>query len=218
VRIAKVPSTPPEFEEGIVNGLNALGIPHDEIRTIHHGTTVSTNAAIMKTGARTALITTKGFRDVLEIRRGNREELYDLLWDPPPPLVRRADRLELDERTNYIGESVREVDMDEVDRLCRILEKRGIEAVAIAFLHSYVNGAHERTVLDAISERLPNLYVTASHNILPEAGEFERTATTVANAYLGPPMVTYVGRLESALRAAGYQAEVLLMHSGGGLM
>ncbi|MFE5706788.1 hydantoinase/oxoprolinase family protein [Rhodococcus koreensis] len=218
VRIAKVPSTPPAFEEGIINGLNKLGIPPAHIRTIHHGTTVSTNAAIMKTGAHTALVTTEGFRDVLEIRRGNREELYDILWDPPAPLVRRANRLEINERINYAGESIHEVDPEELDRLCRVLEKRGIEAVAISFLHSYVNPAHEAEVHKAIADRLPDIFVTSSSDILPEPGEFERTATTVANAYLGPPMVKYVSRLEAALRAAGYDADVLLMHSGGGLM
>lgn len=218
VRIAKVSSTPPEFEVGILAGIEAVGVDPADVAVIHHGTTVTTNAAITKGGARTALVTTKGFRDVLELRRGHREDLYDIHWDPPAPLVRRADRFEVDERTNYAGDVHRPVDLEDVARAATAIRKRGVEAVAITFLHSYANPENELTVLRELERELPGVFVTASAEILPEPPEFERTATTVANAYLGPPLIEYLRRLEERLRSAGYACDVLLMHSGGGVM
>lgn len=218
VRTAKVSSTPPSFEVGILNGIRALGLDPADVSVIHHGTTVTTNAAITKSGARTALLTTKGFRDVLELRRGHREDLYDIAWDPPSPLVRRAERFEIDERTNYAGDVHRPVDRADVSRAASAIRKRGIDAVAISFLHSYANPANELAVLEQIAEELPSVFVTSSADILPEPPEFERTATAVANAYLGPPLIDYLERLEAGLRDAGYRAGVLLMHSGGGVM
>jgi N-methylhydantoinase A len=215
---AKVPSTPPDFEAGIFDGLERLGIDPADVSLIVHGTTITTNAVVTKSGAKTALLTTKGFRDVLEIRRANREDLYDILWDPPAPLVPRFNRLEVTERVNYAGEVLTSVDEEEVRRLADVLRKRGVESVAICFLHSYMNPVNELAVRDVLREEMPGCYITASAEILPEPPEFERTATVTANAYLGPILDNYVGRLESGLRARGYAADFLLMHSAGGVM
>jgi len=218
IRTAKVSSTPPDFDLGIVAGIDELGIEPSHVSAIYHGTTVTTNAAITKSGARTALVTTKGFRDVLELRRGHREDLYDIMWDPPEPLVARADRFEVDERINYRGDVLKELDEDEVISIAEALVARGIEAVAITFLHSYVNDAHEVRAREIIAEHAPGIFISSSADILPEPPEFERTATTVANAYLGPPLVKYLGSLREGLKAAGYTAPLFLMHSGGGVM
>ncbi len=218
IRTAKVSSTPPDFDLGIVAGIRELGLSSEDVTAIYHGTTVTTNAAITKSGARTALITTGGFRDVLELRRGHREDLYDIMWDPPEPLVARADRFELDERLDYRGEVLKPLDEDEVRRVAKTIAARGIEAVAIVLLHSYVNDAHERRVAEILDEELEGVFITSSADILPEPPEFERTATTVANAYLGPPLVKYLGSLREGLEKAGYTAPLFLMHSGGGVM
>ncbi|MPZ68002.1 MAG: hydantoinase/oxoprolinase family protein [Actinobacteria bacterium] len=217
-KAGKVPSTPPHFEEGIIEGISKLGLAPDEVSVIFHGSTVTTNAALTKSGALTALITTKGFRDVLEIRRAHREDLYDILWDPPAPLVPRFNRLEADERTNYAGEVLKGVDDAEIRELAQVLKKRGVEAVAICFLHSYANPSNELRAKQIIQEELPSVFVSASAEILPQPPEFERTSTVVANAYLGPVLANYVRKLDKGLKNVGFSCDVLLMHSAGGVM
>ena len=130
-RVAKVPSTPPRFDLGVVEGLRDIGVDPADVRTVFHGTTVTTNAVITKSGARSALVTTRGFRDILEIRRANREELYDILWDPPEPLVRRRHRLEVVERIDYAGEVVVPLDEESVLDVARKLRARDIESAAV---------------------------------------------------------------------------------------
>lgn len=218
VRTAKVSSTPPEFDRGIVAGIDQLGLAPEEVGAIYHGTTVTTNAALTKSGARTALITTRGFRDVSELRRGHREELYDIMWDPPAPLVDRADRFEIDERLDYAGEVLVPLNEEQVREHARTIKARGIEAAAVVLLHSYVNDDHERRVVEILREEVPDMFVTSSADILPEPPEFERTATTVVNAYLGPPLVRYLSSLGRRLGEAGYECPLYLMHSGGGVM
>ncbi|MEZ5101595.1 MAG: hydantoinase/oxoprolinase family protein [Thermoleophilia bacterium] len=181
------------------------------------GTTTGTNALIERKGARTALVTTRGFRDVLELRRTNKGDLYDLQWDPPTPLVPRCDRLEITERISWRGEIVTPLAEDEVDRLVRIVQKRGIEAVAIVFLHSYVDGRHERRLRDLLRERLPELEIAISCEILPMYREFERSTTVVANAYLAPVMRRWFRGLRAELEQRGYASEPLVMQSNGGL-
>lgn len=218
LRVAKVPSTPPAFEQGIVASLEAAGLTGSTIEFFAHGTTATTNAIITKSGARTALVTTSGFRDVLELRRHNREDLYDILWDPPEPLVRRRDRLEVDERIAYDGQVVTPLDEGAAREAAALLARRGLEAVAVVFLHSYANATHEERVREILAEALPDAYIVTSASLLPEEQEFERTATTVANAYLGPILRGYVTRLVSALEATGFAGGLFVMHSGGGLM
>ena len=218
-RVAKVPSTPPRFDLGVVEGVRALGLDPAQVRTLFHGTTVTTNAVITKTGARSALVTTLGFRDILEIRRANREELYDILWDPPEPLVRRRHRLEVTERVDYAGTVVVPLDDDSVLDVARKLRARGVESVAVCLINAHMNPAHERRVRDLLRDELPALHISLSTDILPEPPEFERTATTVANAYCAPVLRRYMDTLEAALGDAGFSSDiVLVMHNGGGTM
>jgi N-methylhydantoinase A len=217
--VVKVPSTPPRFDLGVVEGMRGLGIDPAEVRTLFHGTTVTTNAVITKTGARSALVTTRGFRDILEIRRANREELYDILWDPPEPLVRRRHRLEVVERVDYAGAVVVPLDEDSVLDVARKLRAREIESVAVCLINAHMNPAHERRVRELLLQELPDLHVSLSTDILPEPPEFERTATTVANAYCAPVLRRYMDTLETALGESGFSNDiVLVMHNGGGTM
>jgi N-methylhydantoinase A len=218
-RVAKVPSTPPRFDLGVVEGVRELGLDPADVRTLFHGTTVTTNAVITKSGARSALVTTRGFRDILEIRRANREELYDILWDPPEPLVRRRHRLEVVERVDYAGEVVVPLDEDSVLEVARKLRAREIESVAVCLINAHMNPAHEQRVREILQAELPELQVSLSTDILPEPPEFERTATTVANAYCAPVLRRYMDTLESGLAESGFQSDiVLVMHNGGGTM
>jgi N-methylhydantoinase A len=218
-RVAKVPSTPPRFDRGVVEGMRELGIEPADVRTLFHGTTVTTNAVITKSGARSALVTTRGFRDILEIRRANREELYDILWDPPEPLVRRRHRLEVVERVDYAGNVVVPLDEQSVRDVARKLGAREIESVAVCLINAHMNPDHERRVREILVEELPGLHVSLSTDILPEPPEFERTATTVANAYCAPVLRRYMDTLESALVESGFESDiVLVMHNGGGTM
>jgi N-methylhydantoinase A len=218
-RVAKVPSTPPRFDLGVIEGVRELGLDAAQVRTLFHGTTVTTNAVITKSGARSALVTTRGFRDILEIRRANREELYDILWDPPEPLVRRRHRLEVVERVDYAGEVVVPLDEASVRDVARKLRARAIESVAVCLINAHMNPAHERRVRAILQAELPEVHVSLSTDILPEPPEFERTATTVANAYCAPVLRRYMDTLEAALDEAGFNGDVVLvMHNGGGTM
>jgi N-methylhydantoinase A len=218
VTSAKTSSTPPDFIDGMINGIEALGLGPDKIRLIKIGTTIATNTIIMRTGAKTALVTTTGFRDVLHAARASRPTLYDSDWDPAPALVARRDTLGVKERMAYDGEVLERVDLGELKTIADTLRERETEAVAISFLHSYVNGANEAEARSILEEALPGKYVCISSEILPEIREFERTSTTVANAYLGPVLERYLSRLSERLDSIGYKGTVLITHSGGGLM
>jgi N-methylhydantoinase A len=218
IRVAKTPSTPPNFEQGVVNAVTEVGVDRTDIRVLHHGTTVTTNALLTRRGASTALLTTQGFRDVLEIRNGSREEYFAINWDPPEPLVARHNRLPIPERMGADGTVVTPLDEDAVRAAGALLAKRGVEAVAVCYLHSYVNAAHEHRTVEILRELLPGAYICASADILPEPPEFPRVSTTVANAYVGPVLEYYMTQLESAVKALGYEGSVRIMHSGGGNM
>ncbi|MBM3482971.1 MAG: hydantoinase/oxoprolinase family protein [Alphaproteobacteria bacterium] len=218
VTTAKVPSTPPDFIDGMLDGITALGHAPRDLRLIKIGTTIATNTIIMRTGAKTALVTTAGFTDVIHAARAARPTLYDSDWDPAPSLVTRQDTLTIGERLTYEGEVVEPLDEAGLRKLAAALKARGAEAVAISFLHSYINGAHERRARDILNEELPGRYVCVSSEILPEIREFERTSTTVANAYLGPVLERYLSALLTKLEGIGYKGAVLITHSGGGVM
>jgi N-methylhydantoinase A len=218
VRVSKTPSTPPAFETGVVNALLQAEIPPAAVNAMHHGTTVTTNALITRTGARTALLTTEGFRDVLEIRRANRAKIYDIQWDPPEPLVPRYNRFEVTERINYAGEELVPLDTDEVRAVGRVLRKRGIEAVCVAFMHSYVDGAHEREAKRILQEELPDAFICCSAELVAEPQEFERLSTGVANAYVGPVLHRYLRKVQGAMLTEGFTDNVHVMHSGGGTL
>ncbi len=214
----KLPSTPHDYAEGLVNGAAALlaatGHQADEIL---HATTIGSNAILELKIARTALITTKGFRDVLEIRDLRMPRLYDINWTKPEPLVPRDLRFEVDEKIRPDGSVIRALDLDSVQTVVAALIAEKIESVAICLLHSYANPVHEIAVAGAIRAALPDLPISLSHEILPEAGEYPRTSTTVVNAAIQPVVRAYLARLQRGLEANWTHAPVKLMQSNGGL-
>jgi N-methylhydantoinase A len=219
---AKGLTTPRAPEDGVLSILRTIipeaGIAPGDVGLIVHGTTLATNALIERKGARTALLTTEGFRDVVEIRHENRFEQYDLNIDLPPPLVPRRLRLPVRERVDAQGKVLTPLDAASVDRALDTLATEKVEAVAVGFLHSFTNPEHERRVGEAIAKRLPDVAVSLSSEVSPEMREYERFSTATANAYLQPLIGSYLGRLERELAKAGFRCPMLLMTSGGGIM
>ncbi|NQW09017.1 MAG: hydantoinase/oxoprolinase family protein [Alphaproteobacteria bacterium] len=215
--VAKVPSTPHNQAEGFLAGLEAGAGSLDRLATVVHGTTVGTNALLERKGGVTGIITTAGFRDVLEMRRRDRPRTWGL-WGTFEPVVPRDRRLEVVERTLADGTIRAAIDPEDVKAAARTLIDRGCEAVAIVFINAYANDANERAALDAVRSVWPNEHVTASHAIVPEIREFERTSTATLNAYLQPTVGRYIGRLEAALQDRGSAAQVLIVQSNGGVM
>ena len=222
VAFHKVPSTPHDPSEAIERGIADLLRDHairpDEIGHIGHGTTVATNLIIERKGAPCGLITTRGFRDVLELARQTRPHLYDYTVVKPPPLVPRMWRKEVGERLLADG-SVREpLDEGDVRRAALALRDAGVESVAICFLHAYRNPAHERRARDIVREVMPDVYVSVSSEVLPEFREYERLSTTAMNASIGPRMQLYLRRFLDRVAQMGIAVEPLTIHSNGGLM
>lgn len=216
-RIAKVPTTPEDQSMGLIHAAGAAGVPFSETLALIHGTTVSTNAILERKGARVGLITTEGFRDVLELRRRDRHRTYGLVGEFEP-LVPRNLRLEVDERTDAGGNVLKEVNEGQVEAAARKLLAEGVKAVAVAFLHSYANPANERKALEALRRVWPNDHIVISSEVLPEFREFERTSTAVATAYIRPVIGGYLGSLAGRLSHDGYGRDVLLVQSNGGIM
>ncbi|MDA1100198.1 MAG: hydantoinase/oxoprolinase family protein [Proteobacteria bacterium] len=218
----KVPSTVAAYEVAIVDGLSsvfeAAGLTPDQIAEVLHGTTVASNAILEHKGARTGLITTKGFRDVLEIRTLRMPRLYDLRWEKPPPLVERYLRLDVNERINHRGEIETPLDLDEVERVVRRLLAEEVETIAVCLINSYANDQHERAIKAVIERLAPNLLHCISADVLPEISEYQRTSTTVINAYVMPIVSRYLQQLSARLTAAKIAAPLLLMQSNGGLI
>ncbi len=218
---AKGLTTPRAPEQGVLAIVGAViaeaGIRPDDVALIIHGTTLATNALIERKGAKTALLTTEGFRDVIEIRHENRFEQYDINIDLPPPLVPRRLRLPIRERIDAQGQVLVPLDQDSVARALDALASQNVEAIAVGFLHSFTNPDHERRVGDAVARRFPDVAVTLSSDVSPEMREYERFSTATANAYLQPLMGSYVARLERELARAGFRCPLLLMTSGGGI-
>lgn len=217
LRVAKVASTPDPID-GVLAGLAEARVDLARTALFCHGTTVATNALITRRLPPSAMVTTSGFRDVIEIRRSNRADLWDAYKDVAPPYIRRRDRLEVTERVDYAGNVVESLDEDEAREVARILKRRGVEAVAVCFINSYANPANEQRMCEILAEELPEVAVSSSSDVLPEIFEHERFSTTVANAVLGPLVGSYVNRLGGRLREAGYRGDVLVLHSGGGVM
>lgn len=216
-RVAKVPSTKPDQSVGIRSGITAGGAALSDIGTVVHGTTVGTNALLERNGARTGVITTMGFRDVLEMRRRDRPRTWGL-WGRFDPVVPRDLRLEVDERVLADGTVLTAVDPEDVKRAATTLLARGAESCCVFFVNAYANDANERAALEAVKAVWPNAHVTASSVILPEIREFERGSTASLNAYLQPPVGNYLERLESGLRDGGFTGQVLIVQSNGGVM
>jgi N-methylhydantoinase A len=217
----KEPSVPSNFVDGVAAALERAGA--GAIQQFRHGTTVGTNAIIERRGAHTGLLTTFGFRDVLLAGRANKPDLYDSDWDPPPALVPRERIKGIRERVDYAGRVVTELVEEDVRAATRELMADGVQAIAICFLNSFVNGAHEHRARELVAAEAPDVFVCTSSEVLPEIREFERTSTAVANAYLGPNMSSYLDRLERTVREGGVEGarldgELLVSHSGGGLM
>ena len=217
---AKVPSIPGEQWRGVLDALSSLGVAPGSIGAFVHGTTIATNALLERKGARTGLVTTEGFRDVLEIGKGRRliGGLFDPEWQRPAPLVPRDRRFEVPERLAADGQVVRPLDGFDFDALAAALVEKGVEAIAVALVHSYLDRGHERTAADALALRLEGVPISESAALTPERGEFERTSTAVLNAYLTPVMRRYLGALEAALLDRGVAAPVNIMGSNGGAM
>jgi len=218
---AKILTTPQAPEEGVLAALRSVtakaGVEAGQVALIVHGTTLATNALIERKGARTALLTTEGFRDVLEIRHENRFEQYDINMDLPPPLVPRRLRLPIRERIDAHGEVLLPLDELSVARAIDAVAANHVEAVAVGFLHSFTNPDHEHRVGEAVARRLPNVSVTLSCEVSPEMREYERFSTACANAYLQPLISRYIAKLEHELVRAGFHCPLLLMTSGGGI-
>lgn len=209
-------------ENAIINGIREVaekaGVKLDQIDTVIHGTTLATNALIERRGAKTALVTTKGFRDVIEMRTESRFEQYDLDIVLPAPLVARNDRLVVNERIGARGEVLKPLDEKEVDALCDRIIAEGYESVAVGFIHSYLNGEHERRFRERLLARKPGLSVSISSEVSPQMREFQRFNTVCANAYVKPLMASYLNRLVGRLREEGVVAPVFMIHSGGGII
>jgi N-methylhydantoinase A len=218
---AKGLTTPRAPEAGVLAILRAViakaGVSPGDVQLIIHGTTLATNALIERKGAKTALLTTEGFRDVIEIRHENRFEQYDVNIDLPPPLVPRRLRLPIRERIDAQGNALVPLDDASVSRALETLAEQNIEAVAVGFLHSFTNAEHERRVGEAIARRFPDLAVSLSSDVSPEMREYERFSTACANAYLQPLIGNYLDKLARELERSGFRCPMLLMTSGGGI-
>ena len=214
----KIASTPHDYGQGIIDGLHAMLASHpDTVSDVLHGTTIASNTILEGKGARTALVTTKGFRDILEIRDLRMPVLYDLHWTKPRALVERRLRLEVIEKLRPDGSVATPLDAASVTAAIDMLRREAVQSVAICLLHSYANPAHECAVADAVRTALPDVAISVSHAILPQIKEYPRTSTTVINAYVQPVVQAYVTSLAARQRALGIDAPLQLMQSNGGL-
>jgi N-methylhydantoinase A len=217
VQVGKVPSTSDPIE-AVVGGVVGAGIDLRDVVVFTHGTTVATNALITRNLPPAAMVTTRHFRDVIEIRRGTKQDLWDAYNDVAPPYIRRRDRFEVTERIDHAGEVVTPLDEDDARRVAGILRRRAVKTVAVCFVNAHANPAHEQRMAEILEEELPEVTVSTSAEVLPEIFEHERFSTTVANAVLSPLISGYVSRLQDRLIGSGYDGDVLLLHSGGGVM
>jgi N-methylhydantoinase A len=226
MHIFKSLSTPEDSSIGMFGCLqkaaNEFGIEFsellDQVELLVHGTTVATNTMLQYKGAKTGLITTKGFRDALEMRRAHKENIWDLSLVPPPPIIPRYLRLGVTERLNYAGKVVTPLDEDETRQVVRQLKAEKVQAIAVCTLFSFINPVHEQRIREIIVKEFPECYVSISSDILPQVREYERTSTTAVNAYVGPVLGRYLRHLQDKLSTAGLKREVLITQSNGGIM
>ncbi|MEO1027942.1 MAG: hydantoinase/oxoprolinase family protein, partial [Pseudomonadota bacterium] len=203
---------------GIEEVCRKAGITPGSIEQIIHGTTLATNALIERRGAKTALITTKGFRDVIEMRTESRFEQYDLNIVLPDPLLPRNQRYVVDERIAANGDILVPLDLDDVRKLAKTLKSEGYDSIAVGLIHSYANDGHERAVRDILLEVMPDISISLSSEVSPQMREYERFNTVSANAFIKPMMKSYLSRLVSKLDGIGVDCPIFLMHSGGGII
>jgi N-methylhydantoinase A len=214
---AKSLTTPGALERGVFEALARSGVPAAEIAVFVHGTTVVVNAVTERTGAATALVTTSGFRDVLEIGRANRPDLYNLAYRKPAPFVPRHLRFEVGGRMTHTGEAAEPLSRYDLDGVAGRLAGAGVRAVAVCFLHAWANPEHEKQAAAALAAALPGVAVIASHQVSGQWREYERTSTTVLSAYVQPVVTSYLASLENSLRAAGVRGPLYAMRSNGGV-
>jgi N-methylhydantoinase A len=217
LRTAKTDTTYPQFDQGVMNAIAKAGLDPAQFDFFAHGTTVVINALLSRKGSKTALITTKGFRDVLEIARGNRPDLFNLAFKKPEPFVPRYLRREVVERSSYLGDVTTLLDPSGLDPILEDFRKEGVEAIALCFLHAYVSPENEIIARDYIRARWPEVSVIASHEISREWREYERTSTAVLTAYVHPAAKRYLETLGRSLAAAGYLHQPYIMQSNGGI-
>lgn len=214
---AKSDTTPPAFERGVMNSIKKAGIQPSAFDFFAHGTTIVINALLSRRGAKTALITTRGFRDILEIARGNRPDLFNFYFKKPPPFVPRALRTEITERVTHLGEVLTAAALDELPALVEKLKADGVEAIAVCFLHAYINPTNEIAVADRLRTLWPEISVIASNEVTREWREYERTSTTVLTAYVHPVAKRYLERLKEELASADFRGAPYIMQSNGGI-
>ncbi|HEV8531194.1 MAG TPA: hydantoinase/oxoprolinase family protein [Methylomirabilota bacterium] len=225
VTIAKATSTPEDQSLGVVEGLTLLarelGLDlHGLLGAtdlVVHGTTVATNALLERKGAAVGMLTTEGHRDIIEMREGLKDDRYNLRMPPPIPLVPRARRLGVRERIRFDGKVATPLDRRSLEAGVGKLKRAGIASVAVCYLHAYANARHEQATRRALERLMPGVYISLSSEVLPQIKEYERFGTTVVNAYVGPILGAYLGRLEQRLRGAGYARDILIMQSHGGV-
>ena len=224
--VHKVPAEPADLAGSIMRGIADLAVQRGtDVRTflggmdlVVHGTTVATNAVLTESGSRTGLLTTKGTRDALEMRRGVKEEPLDNKYEGPLPLVPRYLRLPVDERVDWNGDVLAELDTDSLEAAVQALQTHEVEAVAVCLMHAYANDAHERRVAERLREALPDVYLTVSSELLPQLGYYNRVSTAVLNSYVGPLLKSYLLSLATGLADAGFAGQLLIMNSAAGLM
>ena len=217
ITTAKTDTTPPDFETGVVNVLQKAGIAPSTIDFLVHGTTVVINALTERKGVTVGLITTEGFRDTLEIARGNRPDFFNLHYQKPPPFVPRYLRAEIPGRMTYKGEERTALDLSELPAILDKFRQEGVEAIAITLLHAYANTAHEQSLLKEVHQQWPEVTVVASHQITREWREYERTNTTVLSAYVQPIAASYLGKLNTAMTTDGLTKSPYIMQSNCGV-
>ena len=215
---AKSLTTPHDFSQGILDCIGQSDLEVDTVEDLIHGTTVAINTLIERTGAKTALVVTRGTRDVYIIGRGNRPESYNLFFHRARPLVSRRMTYEVDERLKAGGAVLKPLDSAQVEAICGEIEREGAEAVAVCLLHAYANPVHEIEIGRILRQRLPDRFVSLSHEILREYREYERISTTVVNAYIGPKVSGYLENLQTRLDGIGYSGNISIMQSNGGVM
>lgn len=216
--VAKVPSTPSDPERAVLDSLAAGGVSPAQVTLLTHGTTVATNALITRRLSRAAMVCTQGFRDVVEIRDGTKADLWDAYADTAPPYIRRRDRFEVRERIDHAGRVLEPLDEEGLRVLAGKLRRRGYEAVAVCFLNAYVDVSHERRAREILEEELPDVFVCASAEICPEMFEHPRFSTAAINAAVGPVVARYVEALDRTLKEQGCESDLLILHSGGGVL
>lgn len=217
LKFGKTLSTPASLIDGIATGVAKAGTSFPEAEIFLHGSTVAINTMLERTGAKTALLITEGFRDIYEIGRVNRPDAYNLFFQKHQPLVERALRFEVNERLYAEGEIYKPLDEERVHQICAFIREEGIEAVAILLLHCYANPAHELRVKEIVEEELPSAFVSTSHELSREYREFERCSTVVANAYIGPKVQNYIAGIKTRLQADDFDGSFLVVQSTGGL-